>query len=60
LEEAAGTEDWEITPEPVSTWTQIEGKNVSSRIEMLSESFEICVTISIVLFVILILTASVA
>ncbi|CBY39111.1 unnamed protein product [Oikopleura dioica] len=27
LEEAAGTEDWEITPEPVSTWTQIEGKN---------------------------------
>ena len=29
LEEASSIEDWEITPEPVSTWTQIEGQNVS-------------------------------
>ena len=26
LEDAAANEDWEITPEPVSTWTQIDGQ----------------------------------
>ena len=30
LEEASETEDWEITPEPVSQWTQIDGEQVSS------------------------------
>ena len=30
LEEASATEDWEITPEPVSQWTQIDGDKVSS------------------------------
>ena len=28
LEEASETEDWEITPEPVSQWTQIDGEQV--------------------------------
>lgn len=27
LEDASAREDWEITPEPVSTWTQIDGQN---------------------------------
>ena len=26
LEDASMMEDWEITPEPVSTWTQIDGQ----------------------------------
>jgi len=30
LEDAAANEDWEITPEPVSTWTQIDGQGESS------------------------------
>jgi len=29
LEEASETEDWEITPEPVSQWTQIDGEQSS-------------------------------
>ena len=28
MEEASETEDWEITPEPVSEWTQIDGEQV--------------------------------
>jgi len=30
LEEASETEDWEITPEPVSQWTQIDGEQVKT------------------------------
>ena len=30
LEEASETEDWEITPEPVSQWTQIDGEQVTT------------------------------
>ena len=30
LEEASETEDWEITPEPVSQWTQIDCEQVKT------------------------------
>jgi len=39
LEDAAANEDWEITPEPVSTWTQIDGQGKNPRKEMLSQFY---------------------
>ena len=38
LEDAAVNEDWEITPEPVSTWTQIHG-HMSWNFHSASSSF---------------------
>jgi len=39
LEEASETEDWEITPEPVSQWTQIDGEQKKDGKESLLDKF---------------------
>jgi deoxyadenosine/deoxycytidine kinase len=39
LEDASGAEDWEITPEPVSQWTQIDGEKKKSGKESLLKLF---------------------
>lgn len=39
LEDAASSEDWEITPEPVSQWTQIDGEQPQSGKKTLLDKF---------------------